>query len=78
MIRAMKFIRKILADSSLSLMSLVFFGLIVSGCIYFYMMIQLPDVNQLKDTHLQVPLRVYTADGKLIAEFGEKKAFQQL
>jgi len=54
-------------------MSLVFVGLIVSGCIYYYMMIKLPDVGQLKDTHLQVPLRVYAADGKLIGEFGEKK-----
>lgn len=69
----MKFMRKIFADSSLSLMSLVFFGLIVSGCIYFYMIIKLPDVGQLKDIHMQIPLHIYSADGKLIGEFGEKK-----
>jgi len=34
---------------------------------------QLPDVNTLREVHLQTPLRVYTADGELIAEFGEKR-----
>jgi len=37
------------------------------------MALSLPDVVQLKDTHLQVPLRIYTKDNKLVAEFGEKK-----
>lgn len=60
-------------NSSLSLMSLVFTALIVFGCLYFYMVLSLPNVDQLKDVHLQVPLRVYTKDNKLIAEFGEKK-----
>ena len=54
-------------------MSLVFSVLIVFCCFYFYMAISLPDVDQLKDVHLQVPLRIYTNDGKLIGEFGEKK-----
>lgn len=54
-------------------MSLVFTGLIIFGCIYFYLALGLPNVDQLKDNHMQVPLRVYTKDGKLIGEFGEKK-----
>lgn len=54
-------------------MSLVFTGLIVLGGVYFYMVIRLPDVTQLKEMGKQVPLRVYTSDGKLICEFGEKK-----
>src|SRR5262245_61800386 len=33
----------------------------------------LPPINQLADADLKVPLRVYTADGELIAEFGEEK-----
>ena len=33
----------------------------------------LPDIETLKDVRLQVPLKVYTKDGDLIAEFGEKK-----
>src|SRR5437016_3206449 len=33
----------------------------------------LPPINQLADAELKIPLRVYTADGELIAEFGEEK-----
>lgn len=33
----------------------------------------LPDVETLRDVQLQVPLRVYTSDGKLISVFGEKR-----
>ena len=34
---------------------------------------QLPSVEILKDVQLQVPLRIYSADNKLIAEYGEKR-----
>lgn len=34
---------------------------------------QLPSIEQLSDVQLQVPLRIYTADGLLMAEFGEKR-----
>ena len=33
----------------------------------------LPSIEVLKDVHLQTPLRVYARDGRLIAEFGEKR-----
>jgi len=33
----------------------------------------LPDVETLRDVQLQVPLRVYTKDAKLISVFGEKR-----
>ena len=33
----------------------------------------LPPIHELSDPQLKVPLRVYTADGQLIAEFGEEK-----
>lgn len=33
----------------------------------------LPDIETLKDVRLQVPLKVFTQSGDLIAEFGEKK-----
>jgi penicillin-binding protein 1A len=33
----------------------------------------LPDVESLKDVQLQVPLRVYSEDGRLISVFGEKR-----
>ncbi len=34
---------------------------------------RLPDISLLKELQLQVPLSVYSQDGKLIAQFGEKK-----
>ena len=40
---------------------------------YFYLEPQLPEINVLKDVKLQVPLRVYSSDNKLLAEFGEMK-----
>ncbi len=40
---------------------------------YFYFEPKLPEIDVLKDVQLQVPLRVYSADNKLLAEFGEKK-----
>lgn len=33
----------------------------------------LPPVDRLKDIQLQVPLRIYTHDGRLIGEYGEKR-----
>ena len=40
---------------------------------YFYLKPQLPDVDQLRDIQLQTPLRIYSADQKLIAEYGEMR-----
>jgi penicillin-binding protein 1A len=40
---------------------------------YYYLKPTLPDVAQLKDVRLQVPLRVYSRDGKLLAQIGEQR-----
>jgi len=42
-------------------------------CAYVYLKPSLPDVDSLRDVQLQVPLRVYTRDGKLIAAIGEQR-----
>jgi penicillin-binding protein 1A len=42
------------------------------GC-YQYLHPSLPDVTTIKDIRLRVPLRVYSRDGKLIAQFGEER-----
>lgn len=39
----------------------------------FYVNSQLPSVTILEDVQLQEPLRIYTADNKLIGEYGEKR-----
>lgn len=55
---------------------LVFIAVIASvltiGIIY-YIQFQLPDVNALNTVQLQVPLQIFTRDGKLIAEYGERR-----
>lgn len=40
---------------------------------YKYIEPQLPDVATLKDIRLQTPMQVYSADGELIAQYGEKR-----
>ncbi|MGD0490039.1 MAG: penicillin-binding protein 1A [Steroidobacteraceae bacterium] len=42
-------------------------------CAYVYLRPALPDVDSLRDVQLQVPLRVYTRDGRLIASIGEQR-----
>jgi len=56
----------------------VFFGLTVfiGFATYTYwssVYPNLPNVAELKNIQMQVPLRIYTSDQKLIAEYGEKK-----
>ncbi|HEY5566839.1 MAG TPA: transglycosylase domain-containing protein, partial [Gammaproteobacteria bacterium] len=40
---------------------------------YFYVEPGLPDVAQLRDVRLQVPLQIYSRDKRLMEEFGEQK-----
>jgi len=56
----------------LGIISIVSFGIIAIGLLY-YIEFQLPDINALNSVQLQVPLQVFTHDGKLIAEYGEKR-----
>jgi len=48
-------------------------GLATIAVTYLVVSKDLPDVDTLRDVQLQVPLRVYTDDGKLISVFGEKR-----
>ncbi len=56
---------------------LAFSGLLLAvvavGVAYWLIAPRLPSVAVLKDYHMQVPLRVLSADGKLIASFGETR-----
>ncbi|MGQ3890550.1 penicillin-binding protein 1A [Legionella sp. CNM-4043-24] len=56
-----------------TLISLFFVLLIGGSFLYLYLESELPDVDSLKTVRLQVPLRIYTQDGKLIQEYGEKR-----
>ncbi len=48
-------------------------AMLVAAGFYLYLRPGLPPVHQLLDIRLQTPLRIYSADDKLIAEFGEKR-----
>ncbi|MGD9591518.1 MAG: penicillin-binding protein 1A [Candidatus Berkiella sp.] len=48
-------------------------GVCALAIIVLYTNAQLPTVNILEEIQLQVPLKIYTADGKLIGEYGEKR-----
>ena len=52
----------------------VFCGLllVLSGA-FLYLSPSLPSVDALRSVELQIPLRVFSSDGKLIAEFGEMR-----
>ncbi len=54
-----------------ALLSLIVLGALAVGAVYLYLEPQLPDTETLRDIRLQQPLRVYSADGELMAEFGE-------
>jgi len=48
-------------------------GAIGLGILYLYLEPQLPSIEGLSDVRLQVPLRIYSSDGSLLGEFGEKR-----
>ena len=56
-----------------ALFSLFFVFLAIFTGLYIYAASQLPNVESLKTVKLQVPLRIYTQDGMLIQEYGEKR-----
>ena len=52
----------------------VFCGLVLSfSGAFLYLSPGLPSVESLRSIQLQIPLRIYSTDGKLIAEFGEMR-----
>jgi len=67
----MSFINIILRFILAPIFILSIIGLFIGALAYFYYQPQIPAVNELKNTQLQLPLRVYSKDNKLIAEFGQ-------
>ena len=52
---------------------LIFIGILALGGIYLSMRSSLPSVESLKDLQWQTPMQIFSADGKLISQFGNKK-----
>lgn len=40
---------------------------------YFYIQDELPTEESIRDVQFQIPMKIYTADGELISQFGEKR-----
>lgn len=55
------------------LLSLVLIGVITIALVMLYVLPDLPEIDSLRDVRLQVPLRIYSQDGSLISEYGEKR-----
>ncbi len=69
----MRLTRRILALLLIPLILLVG-GLVLAPIgAYYYLAPTLPDVATLRDIKLQVPLRIYTRDGRLMAQIGEQR-----
>lgn len=56
-----------------ALLGVLLLGVVTVAGVALYIVPQLPDIENLRDVQLQVPLRVFTRDGELIAEFGEMR-----
>jgi penicillin-binding protein 1A len=69
----MKSFYRLLKYLVLFLFGLTLVGVISLYGIYLYLEPKLPSIETLKDVQLQVPLRIYSSDNLLIAEFGEKR-----
>lgn len=65
----MKFIKALL----IATLVCIILGVTTIFGFYQYVKPELPDVATLKDVQLQTPMQVYSRDGKLIAQFGEKR-----
>jgi penicillin-binding protein 1A len=62
-----------LAFPALLLAGLVMAGLAVGGFVLLLAYPKLPSIESLSDYKPKIPLRIYTADGVLIGEFGEER-----
>ncbi len=56
-----------------SLLAFLVLGMVVVVILSAYVVPQLPNIDTLSDVRMQVPLRIYSKDLSLIAEFGEKR-----
>ncbi len=54
-------------------LALIILGALTVAATYAYIYDELPSVGTLKDVRLQTPMKIYTAEGLLISQYGEKR-----
>lgn len=69
----MRLLQKLLRICSVAFLVLSVLGLVLGLGIYLYLAPGLPTADSLKEVQLQIPLRVYSREGDLLAEYGEKR-----
>ena len=69
----MLFFRRLLRYLLIFTVVCVVLGCAAIGVVYWLIAPRLPSVESLRDVTMQVPMRVYSADNKLIATFGETR-----
>ena len=66
-------IKKLFLYATGAFLTIFLLGTLTLLGLYAYLTPKLPDIETLKDVRLQVPLRVYSKNGELLAEFGKMK-----
>ena len=56
-----------------SILSLLIMAIFIIGALLLYLESQLPNAKVLDQVQLQQPMRIYSADGKLMAQFGAER-----
>ena len=69
----MRFVFRLLRYILVLGIACIVLGCAALGVVYWLIAPRLPSVDALRDVTMQVPLRVYSADNKLIATFGETR-----
>ncbi|SEP85277.1 penicillin-binding protein 1A [Ectothiorhodospira magna] len=69
----MRFLIKSLVFGLMAVFGVFTLGVLFTAAAYVYLAPQMPDVEQLREVQLQVPLRVLSRDGQLMAEYGEQR-----
>ncbi len=69
----MRFLARLIAYTAALLLSGIALGGVAAALLYFEYDKELPAVDELREVRLQVPLRIYTADGLLMGEYGEQR-----
>jgi len=69
----MRILKRLLRIAAMLVLVLFLLGVLAAGFTYWLISPRIPSVASLKDVQLQVPLRVESSDGKLIALFGETR-----
>jgi len=66
---------RLLRRALLFLVGLAVLGVIAIGVLYWLISPRLPDVQELRNVQLQVPLSIHTKDGRLVALIGETRRY---